>query len=65
MLDDLGRHSLDLEALRDRLPYVLDLLAGVRRTIRAESRGRPTPTAMVTCWKWRPITAVTRCGTVE
>ena len=32
MLDDHGhhhgRHSADLDALRDRLPYVLDLLSG-------------------------------------
>jgi hypothetical protein len=40
MLDDLARHSADVDALRDRLPYVLDLLSGVTRVIDAESRGR-------------------------
>jgi hypothetical protein len=39
MLDDLARHSADVDALRDRLPYVLDLLSGVTRVIDAESRG--------------------------
>jgi hypothetical protein len=39
MLDDLARHSPDVDALRDRLPYVLDLLSGVTGVIDAESRG--------------------------
>ena len=39
MLDDLARHSADVDALRDRLPDVLDLLSGVTRVIDAESRG--------------------------
>ena len=39
MLDDLARHSHDTTDFRDRLPYVLDLLAGVTRTIDTESRG--------------------------
>jgi hypothetical protein len=43
MLDDLARHSADLEALRDRLPYVLDLLSGVTRVIDTESRGHRIP----------------------
>jgi hypothetical protein len=33
MLDDLERHSHNTTDLRDRLPYVLDLLAGVTRTV--------------------------------
>lgn len=43
MLDDLSQHSHDSVAFRDRIPYVLDLLAGVTRTIDAESRGSRTP----------------------
>jgi hypothetical protein len=43
MLDDLARHTLDSVAFRDRIPYVLDLLAGVTRTIHAESSGHRTP----------------------
>jgi hypothetical protein len=50
MLDDLGRYSADLDALRDRLPYVLDLLSGVTRSIDAESKGRRTP-AFSAWWK--------------
>jgi hypothetical protein len=49
MLDDLARHSADVDALRDRLPYVLDLLSGVTRMIDTESRGRRTP-AFSTWW---------------
>jgi hypothetical protein len=52
MLDDLARHSSDIGALRDRLPYVLDLLSGVTRTIHAESRGRRTPP--FTAW-WNSV----------
>lgn len=43
MLDDLARHSHDPVAFRDRVPYVLDLLAGVTRTTHAESSGHRTP----------------------
>jgi hypothetical protein len=43
MLDDLSRHSHDSVAFRDRLPYVLDLMAGVTRTIHSESSGSRTP----------------------
>jgi hypothetical protein len=43
MLDDLERHSHDTTNFRDRLPFVLDLLAGVTRTIDAESSGHRTP----------------------
>lgn len=39
MLDDLGRHADDEVCFRDRLPYVLDLLAGVTRCINDESKG--------------------------
>ncbi|WP_344257286.1 hypothetical protein [Terrabacter carboxydivorans] len=35
MLDDLAAHSHSGEAFADRLPYVLDLLAGVRRQLDA------------------------------
>jgi hypothetical protein len=52
MLDDLARHSADVGALRDRLPYVLDLLSGVTRSIHAESRGRRTP--RFTAW-WNSV----------
>jgi hypothetical protein len=43
MLDDLERHRNDMTAFSDRLPYVLDLLAGVTRMIGAESSGHRTP----------------------
>jgi hypothetical protein len=43
MLTDLARHSHDTTDLRDRLPYVLDLLAGVSRTVDTESRGHRRP----------------------
>lgn len=43
MLDDLARHAPDPVALRDRLPYVLDLLLSVTRTINDERRGQQTP----------------------
>jgi len=49
MLDDLARHSADVDALRDRLPYALDLLSGVTRMIDTESRGHRT-TAFSTWW---------------
>lgn len=39
MLDDLSGHAEDEIAFRDRLPYVLDLLAGVTRCIDSESKG--------------------------
>jgi hypothetical protein len=39
MLDDLSRHADDEVGFRDRLPYVLDLLAGVTRCINDESKG--------------------------
>jgi hypothetical protein len=42
MLDDLSRHADDEVDFRDRLPYVLDLLAGVTRCIDSESKGRRT-----------------------
>lgn len=42
MLDDLARHSANTIAFRDRIPYVLDLLAGVTRTISRESSGHRT-----------------------
>ncbi|GLX09427.1 hypothetical protein [Microbispora sp. NBRC 16548] len=40
MLDDLKIHTQDEVAFRDRLPYVLDLLAGVTRSIDDESKGQ-------------------------
>jgi hypothetical protein len=43
MLADLERHSNDTTNFRDRLPFVLDLLAGATRTIDAESTGHRTP----------------------
>jgi hypothetical protein len=43
MLDDLNRYTLDSVGFRDRIPYVLDLLAGVTRTIHSESSGYRTP----------------------
>jgi hypothetical protein len=43
MLDDLAHCSNNPVAFRDRIPYVLDLLAGVTRTIHAESSGHRTP----------------------
>jgi hypothetical protein len=49
MLDDLVRHAHDTVALRDRIPYVLDLMDGVTRTINAESKGCRTP-EFVTWW---------------
>jgi hypothetical protein len=42
MLDDLSRREDDEVAFQDRLPYVLDLLAGVTRCINDESRGHKT-----------------------
>jgi hypothetical protein len=42
MLDDLSHHEDDEVAFRDRLPYVLDLLAGVTRCIDSESKGSRT-----------------------
>jgi hypothetical protein len=42
MLDDLSCHADDEVAFRDRLPYVLDLLAGVTRCIETESKGSRT-----------------------
>jgi hypothetical protein len=43
MLDDLERHNNDTTDFRDRLPFVLDLLAGITRMIDTESRGHRTP----------------------
>jgi hypothetical protein len=59
MLDDLERHSFDTTEFRDRIPYVLDLLAGVTRTIDDESRGHRTPQFVLggqewTVWRGRP-----------
>lgn len=42
MLDDLSRHADDEVAFQDRMPYVLDLLAGVTRCIDSESKGNRT-----------------------
>ncbi|MFI6073895.1 hypothetical protein ACIA5C_20205 [Actinoplanes sp. NPDC051343] len=42
MLQDLARHGADSVGFRDRIPYVLDLMAGVTRTIDAESHGHRT-----------------------
>jgi hypothetical protein len=50
MLDNLERQSHDTTDFRDRLPYVLDLLAGVTRTIDTESRGQRTP-AFAAWWR--------------
>jgi hypothetical protein len=50
MLDDLERHSSDTTAFRDRFPYVLDLLAGVTRTIDTESSGHRIP-AFAAWWE--------------
>ncbi|WP_433498130.1 hypothetical protein ACQP1K_24995 [Sphaerimonospora sp. CA-214678] len=40
MLNDLKIYIQDEVAFRDRLPYVLDLLAGVTRSIADESKGQ-------------------------
>jgi hypothetical protein len=50
MLDDLAHHIHDTTDFRDRLPYVLDLLAGVTRTIDTESSGHRTP-AFAAWWE--------------
>ena len=42
MFQDLVEHSADSTGFRDRIPYVLDLLAGVTRTLDAESHGHRT-----------------------
>jgi len=49
MLNDLGTHSqsLDEHAFSDRLPYVLDLLAGVRRQINEQG---PVPQEFKAWW---------------
>jgi hypothetical protein len=39
MLDDLGDHAEDKVGFQDRVPYVLDLLAGVTRCVNDESKG--------------------------
>jgi len=49
MLADLNRHADDEVDFRDRLPYVLDLLAGVTRCIDSESKGHRT-TRFATWW---------------
>ena len=49
MLADLGRWVGSIVGFRDRLPYVLDLLAGITRTIDDESRGHRTQ-AFATWW---------------
>lgn len=54
MLPDLIRHSLDPVAFRDRLPYVLDLLAAVSRLIDEESKGQRT-NAFSEWWRREPI----------
>lgn len=41
MLEDLSQAD-DEAGFRDRLPYVLDLLAGVTRCIESESKGSRT-----------------------
>jgi hypothetical protein len=43
MLDELVGYALESVAFRDRIPYVLDLLDGVTRTIHSESRGHRSP----------------------
>ncbi len=43
MLTDLIQHAMHPVGFRDRLPYVLELLAGVSRALDEESRGRRTP----------------------
>jgi hypothetical protein len=50
MLDDLERHSNDTTDFRDRLPFVLDLLAMVTRMIDTESHGHRTP-AFAAWWR--------------
>jgi hypothetical protein len=52
MLDDLQGHTLSSIAFHDRIPYVLDLLAGVTRTIDDESRGHRT--AQFSSW-WMEV----------
>jgi hypothetical protein len=42
MLDDLADYSNNPVAFRDRIPYVLDLLAGAPSTPRAAAIGRPS-----------------------
>ena len=49
MLAELSRHAGDEVDFRDRLPYVLDLLAGVTRCIDSESKGHRT-THFATWW---------------
>ena len=48
MLDELAGYALESIAFRDRIPYVLDLLDGVARTIHSESRDHRT--AEFTAW---------------
>jgi hypothetical protein len=50
MLADLSSHADDDTDFRDRLPYVLDLLAGVTRCINDESKGHRS-SAFGTWWK--------------
>ncbi len=50
MIDDLGAGAQDRHAVNDRLPYVLDLLAGVTRTIN-KYPGSQRPEAFTLWWK--------------
>lgn len=54
MLTDLIRHGTDSVGFRDRLPYVLELLAGVSRAIDEESRGARTQ-RFSEWWSGEPI----------
>ncbi len=49
MFDDLKKYEYDRTGFLDRLPYVLDLLWGVTRTINKESKGKRT-IAFSTWW---------------
>ncbi len=62
MLDDLSRHADDEVAFRDRLPYVLDLLAGITRCINDESKGHRT--SQFAAW-WQTADRTTQAAVQE
>lgn len=62
MLDDLSRHADDEVAFRDRLPYVLDLLAGITRCINDESKGHRT--SQFAAW-WQTADRTTQAAIQE
>lgn len=62
MLDDLSCHADDEVAFRDRLPYVLDLLAGITRCINDESKGHRT--SQFAAW-WQTADRTTQAAIQE